>query len=178
MNARYRNDDTSHILALCEERLLYDKATGGLRWKTSAGGVIQGSDAGNVSTWGYLRIPLNKTKYSAHRLIWLMEYGRWPSGQIDHIDGDKLNNVITNLRDVSPSANQLAKTKLPRNNTSGYVGVQKARGGYMAVLKVNDKQRFLGEFASAEAASLAYKAEKSKALNEALGITPAQGEQP
>src|SRR5574343_641023 len=174
MSAAYSSGDIGHILGLCNERLMYDRGSGRLTWKTSAGGVVKGSDAGSVSTWGYLRIPLNKTAYSAHRLIWLMEYGRWPSGQIDHVDGNKLNNSISNLRDVSASANQLAKTKPPRNNTSGYVGVTRHRGRYQAVLKVNDKQQFLGAFATAEEAGAAYRSAKEKALQAALGITPAQ----
>ena len=79
---------------------------------------------------GYIRIRRGKKQHYLHRLIWEELVGPIPAGmQIDHIDGNKLNNSIENLRVVSPEVNCKNKVKLSRNQT-GTTGVQLRAGRY------------------------------------------------
>lgn len=71
---------------------------------------------------GYLNGRLFKRAVLAHRAIWAVVYGRWPRQQIDHIDGDKSNNSLRNLRQVS-QADNLRNTKMNCDNKSGHTGV-------------------------------------------------------
>lgn len=109
---------------------------------------------------GYLRITINDTKYYAHRIAWAMHYGAFPAAglHIDHVDKNKANNSIQNLRCVTASDNH-KNTKLQRNNTSGFVGVcwVEGRSKWMAYAKVNQKHVHLGYYNSVEEAVLARK---------------------
>ncbi|MDX3744647.1 HNH endonuclease signature motif containing protein, partial [Pseudomonas sp.] len=67
---------------------------------------------------GYLRINVAKTSFKAHRLAWVLYYGKWPDGDIDHINCDRADNRIENLRECSRSQN-CHNTSLRRNNKSG-----------------------------------------------------------
>lgn len=67
--------------------------------------VKTGKVAGCVNTRGYRMIKFKNQNYLGHRLVWYFYYGNWPRQDIDHIDGNKLNNEINNLRDVSTSDN-------------------------------------------------------------------------
>lgn len=145
-------------------RLDYNRETGVFTWKKGNGRSKPGSVAGQISSWGYVRISLHNKKYSAHHLSWLMVYGEWPSMQIDHIDGNKTNNAIGNLRLVTPSLNQLCNNKPRSNNKTGYVGVSKTSGGYKAQIKINGEGRYLGEFTTAELAHAAYMTERNRHL--------------
>lgn len=107
---------------LLRSLLNYDPATGEFSWKVRCGmrglpGKVTGHTRGE-----YRQITVRQKNYRAHRLAWLHHYGRWPKGEIDHIDGDKHNNAITNLREVTLTVNQRNRS-LPSNNTSGVIGV-------------------------------------------------------
>ena len=60
--------------------------------------------------------------YLAHRVVWALVYGEWPNGQIDHINGNPIDNRLSNLRDI-PSAENQRNMRRPSNNTSGVSGV-------------------------------------------------------
>jgi len=100
--------------------------TGVFRWKIKRGSKVKaGENAGskfrskkNV----YLTVYFNGRNYLVHRLIWLITYGEWPKGEIDHIDGNGLNNNLENLRDVSGAENN-RNQRLYNTNTSGRCGV-------------------------------------------------------
>jgi HNH endonuclease/AP2 domain len=106
---------------------------------------------------GYRVVDINHRKYFIHRVIWLYVHGKWPNGQIDHIDGDTLNNRLANLRDVSQSQNQW-NAGPRKTNTTGFKGVMRAKGGkkFTARIKAHGKAYWLGVFDTAEEASQAY----------------------
>lgn len=106
-----------------KDRLSYDRETGGFFWRKRSGSQCAGNKAGTVSADGYVKIKITGKMFMAHRLAWLFTYGDWPRGEIDHINGDRADNRISNLRDVSRSANQ-RNAKRRRDNTSGITGVK------------------------------------------------------
>lgn len=126
--------------------LIYCEITGIFRWRVSRGGVEAGSVAGRISpTTGYQEISINGKLYKAHRLAWLYVHGVWPSDQIDHIDRDKTNNRIANLREATSVENHRNMSK-PSNNTSDHVGVSwdKTRQKWYAYITHERKMLNLG----------------------------------
>ncbi len=142
----------------------YDPESGIFRWRVNRGGIQMGAVAGTVSEKGYILILINGTKFRAHRLAWLYVYGAWPQDQIDHLNGDKRDNRIVNLRDVSQSVNLQNQTRARRDSTSGFLGVSwhKRKKHWEAKIKVNKRNHFLGYFDTAEAAHAAYLAAQMK----------------
>jgi len=107
---------------------------------------------------GYRHGSLDKTYIRLHRAVWALTYGEWPEGEVDHIDGDRLNNDITNLRVVSASGNQ-RNQKRRKNNTSGLVGVSwyKPYKKWRATISVGKgRSKHLGYFDSIEDAAAAW----------------------
>lgn len=110
---------------------------------------------------GYLHGSIGDKKYLAHRVVYAIHYGNWPIGTIDHIDGNKRNNVPANLRDVSHMDN-MKNQRMRSNNTSGVMGVSfnKDRNNYESHITINGKKKCLGRFASlSEAAEARHAAE-------------------
>lgn len=85
-------------------------------------GNKKGKEAGSINAFGYRKVSIGGQLYAAHRLIWKMYYRTEPPPVIDHIDRDKTNNAISNLRECSESENK-QNTGLYRDNTSGINGV-------------------------------------------------------
>ncbi|WP_286657873.1 HNH endonuclease signature motif containing protein [Variovorax fucosicus] len=84
----------------------YDAATGVLTWRESPRyGIPAGAIAGGKSGRGYVVVSLLGRKFTGHRLAWLLHYGAWPTQVIDHINRDKADNRIANLRDVAQAVN-------------------------------------------------------------------------
>lgn len=140
--------------------LHYEPATGIFTWKISNSNRVKVGDvAGSLNGPGYLQIMICSRKYKAHRLAWLHYYGTWPKGQIDHINQDKTDNRIANLRDVSQKQNLQNKGKY-QVNTSGHTGVYwyKRISKWQAKIKHNYKLIHLGYFDDLEAAIAARKA--------------------
>lgn len=100
---------------------------------------------------GYLTGRINKRRYLAHRVIWKMFYGTDPVNQIDHIDQDKANNRIGNLRDVTHLENSQNKPMQP-NNRSGVAGVYSPKGSdkWLARIKQSGRWKHLGTFETYE----------------------------
>jgi len=107
------------------EYLSYDPESGHLYWaKTMSGRAKAGNLAGSKNGEGYIQVQVKKRAYLAHRVAWFLTHGNWPENDIDHINGDKTDNRIKNLRDVSKSMNQRnAKRRI--DNTSGIIGVRR-----------------------------------------------------
>ena len=100
----------------------YDQTTGVFVRTKNKGRAKQGQKAGTIHSSGYEVIRINDKLYKSHRLAWLYEYGVWPD-QIDHINGNKKDNRLCNLRLISASENMQNRHKPNPNNTSGYKGV-------------------------------------------------------
>jgi len=113
---------------------------------------------------GYISISINRNRYLAHRLAWLYENGDWPKQDIDHINGNRSDNRIENLRDVSHQVNCQNKRSIGKQNTSGFLGVnwRKDRQKWRAVISTRRKQKFLGFFDTAQEAHQAYLIAKRK----------------
>ena len=120
----------------------------------------EGEEVGSLNNSGYLKVCLDKKNYLVHRVIFLMHYGYLPE-LLDHIDRDKLNNKVENLREADKELNSWNRDK-QANNTSGYRGVSwnKNAEKWHAYIKVKGRRIHLGLFSTAEEASEAY--EKAK----------------
>lgn len=135
--------------------LRYDPATGALTW-ISRRGVRAGRVAGCVSPDDYRRVGFDMSEYLAHRLVWALHHDEVPEF-LDHINGDKDDNRIENLRPASKSENGMNRSK-QRNNVSGVKGVcwDTRKGRWLATIKKEGKQVRLGHFSDPEAAHAAY----------------------
>lgn len=140
----------------------YEPDTGIFRWRVSRRRIQMGAVAGSPNKDGYIRIMVNGMEFAAHRLAWLYVYGVMPQDQIDHLNGDKADNRIANLRDVPHCMNQQNQTRPPKNSTSGFRGVawHKRDKRWQARIKVNGREQYIGYFETAEAAHAAYLAAK------------------
>lgn len=120
------------------------------------GAELVGAVAGSQRPDGYLSIGLLGRSYLAHRLAWFYVYGEWPENHIDHIDGRKSNNKISNLRKATASQNHQNKYKAASN--SGLVGVSwcKREGRWRAYIKADGVMRSLGYHKTKEEARAAY----------------------
>lgn len=143
------------------ELLDYDPSTGLLTWrKTRTGTARSGTVAGTTNQHGYVVVRIYQRHYQAHRLAWLLSTGSWPTQMIDHIDGTRTNNRISNLRDVSRRTNLENRHAAQVNNKTGLLGVSRRGSRWVANIKVDKKQHFLGLFDSPESAHSAYLAAK------------------
>jgi len=115
-----------------------------------------GRFAGSFDQKGYLHVRVDGIQYRAHRLAWLYCYGDFPKGEIDHIDGDKTNNTIGNLRDVTSLTNSENRKSAHRNNRAGTLGVGSFGGKWRARIMVKGRAIQIGTFESPEAARTAY----------------------
>lgn len=138
---------------------LFEYREGHLFWKVDRrGNKLIGKQASRLKkSNGYQEVTINKKKYYAHRLIFMMFHGYWPV-QIDHIDNNRSNNLLSNLREANNAQNN-RNTKLRSTNKSGYKGVylHKQNKNFVARITVNYKDIHLGCYKTIEEAHEAYK---------------------
>lgn len=146
-----------------QNKLRYDPNTGEFFWSVNASTRVKiGDKAGCLKSDGYIAIRVDKKYYKAHRLAWFFIYGEWPLIQVDHINGDKTDNRIANLR-LATSAENHQNRKKPATNTSGYIGVYRdVSGKWAARIRAKPRRIFLGLFDTPEAAADAYNEAKSR----------------
>jgi len=120
---------------------------------------------------GYRHGAIFSRRYFAHRVIWLFATGNWPENQIDHINGDRSDNRISNLRDVTKAENMKnmrvrAKSKSGASGVYWYEGLQK----WQVFISVKGKTRNLGRFSEkADAIACRRQAEKDHGYHENHG---------
>lgn len=133
----------------------FDYRDGYLYWKSKVNSWTPvGKRAGTIRPDGYLDISINRKKHLAHVLIWVWHNGDIPDDMfIDHIDCNRLNNKIENLRLCTRSQNN-QNALIRKDNSSGIKGVSlhKRTGKWQAHISVNSKLLYLGLFATKELA--------------------------
>lgn len=149
---------------LIRELFKYDPHTGVVtRAKTKSSNAKVGSVVGHRNVNGYLMTRINGRTLSVHRLVWMYVYGEFPNGQIDHINGCKSDNRISNLRCGTRAENQ-QNQKLHSDNTSGYTGVswRKDSNKWKAQIQVDGRKIHLGSFVNIEDAVAAHAIGKAR----------------
>jgi hypothetical protein len=96
-----------------------------------------------------------------HRLAWLYMTGKWPDPECDHRDGDGLNNRWVNLREAD-RARQMQNVAPSKSGASGLLGAHKSKDRWISSITVGGRQHYLGRFATAEEAHIAYLAAKAR----------------
>lgn len=134
-------------------RLAYEPETGRLIWKKCRNSLRIGTEAKSLDVAGYVQVNICGTLVKGHRLAWLIHYGEWPSGDIDHINGVRNDNRVANLRVVTNAIN--CQNKRASKNKLGLMGVHFNKG-YRAKIQVDKKQIHLGRFDTPEKAHAAY----------------------
>jgi hypothetical protein len=141
------------------ETLSYNPETGVFTWLKWRGAHAKaGSEAGATDSKGHRQIRFKMRLYLAHRLAWVMTHGRWPDREIDHINRNRSDNRLSNLRECSHRENS-ANRSMYKNNKSGVLGVcyypkyQK----WVAYIRADGRHKSLGYFDSLEDAEKARK---------------------
>jgi hypothetical protein len=142
-----------------KEQLSYDPETGVFtRLKTHKKSLIS-KEAGSVNSIGYRQISLHNYQFYAHRLAFFYMTGTWPKQQIDHINGNRLDNRWENLREVSNMENA--------QNRKGK-GACLTPWGWCTQITTNYEKKHLGYFATAEEANAVYLEAKNKYHSKAM----------
>lgn len=146
---------TPSILERAKELFSYDQETGALVYRTID---RFGQVAGWLGDKGYREVSIDGRSYKAHRVIWLLSNGEWPTGQVDHINGARDDNRIINLRDVTHHENQQNQRRPHKNNKGKFIGVSwdKVAQKWRAQIRVNGKKISLGRYESPDLASAVY----------------------
>jgi hypothetical protein len=160
------------LLSDLREWLDYNPADGGFIRKKKPRNHIDGNTiAGGFDKAGYVRIRVMGRKYLAHRLAWLWVHGEWPALLVDHIDGNKSNNRISNLRLATPSENARNRGRNIGCGEFPMGGVSRER--YRARIKIDGKSVHLGSFDTEQEARACY----LRVVEENRRVTPSSGAQ-
>ena len=149
-------------LELMRRTFFYPSPEGKLYNLTSrSNAAIMLDEAGSLNENGYLRVRVGGVVYGVHRIVYAMRNGinLSPTMQIDHINGDRTDNRIDNLR-LATHAQNMRNTKISSRNTTGYKGVSwyDCNKKFVSRIHLNSKKIHLGSFNTKEEAALAYNA--------------------
>lgn len=162
----------SNTISADEVRALfsYDPETGKVtRLVTTGNRSIAGADVGSADLHGYRTTRIGRRSYKLHRIIWLHVYGSWPKGDVDHINGNRSDNRISNLRDVPRGTNLQNQREAPNNKSTGVLGVYRDGARFYSRISINNKSKHLGTFDTVEQARQAYLSAK-RAMHEGCTI--------
>ena len=141
-----------------QSALKYDADTGLFTWlKPTSNRVKAGAPAGALRNHGYVVVGFKGNHYLAHRLAWFYSYGTWPKGEVDHINRNRQDNRLANLRDTTRSENA-RNTGAQANSSSGIKGVSwdKICKRWRVQIRINGKQTYVGVFKTIKEATVAY----------------------
>jgi hypothetical protein len=142
-----------------KEMLLYDLNTGVFTWKVDFKNMLRiGDVAGSIHPVKFYRtIRISGKGYMAHRLAWLYVHGDWPKKQIDHINRNRDDNRISNLRDIDGFEN-MQNRMAQKNSKSGVKGVSwsKRIKRWTAQIEKQGISKHLGVFKTIQEAEAAY----------------------
>lgn len=136
-----------------KKMFFYDPLTGVILWKKCPKVDCNGKQAGSKDSNGRLRIEYNGRTYAYSHVAWALWFGEWPKNQVDHINRNRTDNRICNLREATNAENTRNKKGFGR---TGYKGVTLHKGKYIARIGKDYKIINLGSFDSAIEASKAY----------------------
>jgi hypothetical protein len=116
-------------------------------------------EAGCLCDKGYWNVTIMAGRFKGHRIAWALVHGEWPLAEIDHINGERADNRLANLREVTHAENG-KNSRRPMRNTSGVCGVhwRKHLGKWQARIRVNYELINLGHYDDLDAAASARKA--------------------
>jgi hypothetical protein len=166
--------------AVLRDLISYDPETGDMVWKERPAKFFIGAKrdgdwsakqwnsrlAGkpalaSVAATGCLNGSVFAQPLLAHRVAWAIYHGEWPKNEIDHINGNRADNRIVNLRDVPRSLN-VKNCKRRKDNTSGFAGVYRYKNRYLAHLRINGKLKIVARCDTPEEAFAIREQEKLK----------------
>jgi len=138
--------------------LAYDPSSpSGLVWRVNRGPVRAGSAAGSSNSGGYYDVRVDGQRYYTHRLAYAIVTGMDPGEhEIDHIDGNRSNNDVLNLRKVRHRDN--GRNQRSQRGTSKYLGVSRHNNKWRAQITLDRRRHHLGLFDLEEDAARAYDA--------------------
>jgi hypothetical protein len=155
------------VITCTELNELFDYKDGNLYWKKTFNKKIKiGSKAGTSNSLGYLQVSINKKKYLIHRIIFAMHKGFFPKF-VDHINHNRSDNCIENLREATISQNHY-NIKKPITNTTGFKNVYfyPLKNKYQVKIIVNKISKSFGYYKELELASLVAQEARNKYLGE------------
>ena len=158
-----RGNNSTLTCSRLQELLSYDPETGEFRWKvTTSSSAKVGALAGYLNGKGYWEVGIDRRVYFAHHLAWLYTTGKWPDGEIDHINGVRADNRICNLRVVNRSQNMQNSTCSWGRSIHRGVCWHKGRKKWRAEIRINGGYKHLGYFHTEELAAAAYQEAQRK----------------
>jgi hypothetical protein len=170
---------------LLRQILRYEPETGKLFWlpHIAFGPITEGYAKSFNSRWagteaftskmhnGYFQGHVLSSKQASHRVIWALVYGEWPI-EVDHINGDRSDNRLANLREVDRSQN-CRNAALRKSRVGATVGVRFNKGAWQATITSRGKRQHLGRFQNKDEAIAVRKAAERN-----LGFHANHGRQP
>lgn len=150
------------IQKLTHEQLLatlrYEPTTGEFHWLVHLGRGGAGKPAGSIDGHGYRCIGIRGHDYKAHRLAWFYVHGTWPDLCLDHINGDRADNRLANLRQATPAQNNANAKQRSDQPVAKGVTFRKQLGKWQASIAFNGASSYLGVFNTPAEAASAYAA--------------------
>lgn len=137
---------------LARARFVYNKDTGKFTLTKSGGRGKAGEEVTSLDSHGYIRVSICGKRYLGHRVAWLIVNGEWPDCDVDHINGDRTDNRIENLRKLSRSDNLINQKKT--RGISCFKGVTKSGNSWVA--QFSNRVRYLGCSRVEEEAAMIY----------------------